>query len=246
MTCELAHNDGAYVLGALSAADRAAYERHLTTCAECSRAVREIAGLPGLLARVPSDVLEGPPPSPEPVPDTLLPGLVDEVRRATRRRTWLVAGAAAASLVAVAGASVAVTTALHDDAAAPGPTAAVPLDAPHEMAPVGDPGMTASVAVTSVPWGTRLDLTCSYDDSTGTWWEPGVPGYALVVRTRDGRRFQVATWRPLPGRTMSLTAATAAAKTNIRWVEIRSSDGAPLLRLQEPGPGPAPTGGVQG
>ena len=36
MTCELAHLDGAYVLGALSPAERLAFERHLPSCAACS------------------------------------------------------------------------------------------------------------------------------------------------------------------------------------------------------------------
>lgn len=45
--------DGAYVLGALSSGDRCEYEEHLNTCAPCSQAVADLAGLPGLLAKVP-------------------------------------------------------------------------------------------------------------------------------------------------------------------------------------------------
>ena len=60
MTCEFAELDGAYVLGALPAAERLAFEQHLTTCEECSRAVRQMAGLPGLLARVDTTVLDDP------------------------------------------------------------------------------------------------------------------------------------------------------------------------------------------
>jgi hypothetical protein len=50
--CEFAHDDGAYVLGALSPAERAAYERHLATCAFCREAVAEVAVLPGLLGKL--------------------------------------------------------------------------------------------------------------------------------------------------------------------------------------------------
>ena len=35
--CEFAHDDAAYVLGALSPEDRLAFERHLPTCPECAR-----------------------------------------------------------------------------------------------------------------------------------------------------------------------------------------------------------------
>ncbi len=40
MRCEHEHDDGAYVLGALSPAERTAYERHLATCSFCREAVR--------------------------------------------------------------------------------------------------------------------------------------------------------------------------------------------------------------
>ena len=56
--CEYAHDDGAYVLGALSPAERAAYERHLSTCSACREAVAEIAVLPGLLGRLDEAGLE--------------------------------------------------------------------------------------------------------------------------------------------------------------------------------------------
>ncbi|MGH3348437.1 MAG: anti-sigma factor family protein, partial [Nocardioides sp.] len=36
MTCEFAHDDGAYVLGALSPAERVAFKQHLAGCAECT------------------------------------------------------------------------------------------------------------------------------------------------------------------------------------------------------------------
>jgi hypothetical protein len=62
--CEYAHDDGAYVLGALSPSERAAYERHLSDCPACREAVAEIAVLPGLLSRldpVAAKQLLGPP-----------------------------------------------------------------------------------------------------------------------------------------------------------------------------------------
>ena len=47
--------DAAYVLGALSPAERREYEEHLAGCPACQAAVSELAGLPGLLAQVPPE-----------------------------------------------------------------------------------------------------------------------------------------------------------------------------------------------
>lgn len=51
--------DGAYVLGALSTEDRRAFEMHMAACAACRQAVAELAGLPGLLAKVDPQVALG-------------------------------------------------------------------------------------------------------------------------------------------------------------------------------------------
>ena len=40
MSCDFAHQDGAYVLGALSSSERVAFEQHLAGCSDCARAVR--------------------------------------------------------------------------------------------------------------------------------------------------------------------------------------------------------------
>ena len=56
--CPLAHSDAAYVLGSLSPTDRLEFERHLPDCDRCRRSVAELAGLPGLLGRVPREQVE--------------------------------------------------------------------------------------------------------------------------------------------------------------------------------------------
>ena len=104
-TCGHDHEDGAYVLGALSPEDRVAFERHLPGCPECAQSVRELAGLPGLLARVPVEILD-PEKLPMPVPETLLPALVRRVRRSQRRRTWIAGGLVAAAATIAIGAVV--------------------------------------------------------------------------------------------------------------------------------------------
>lgn len=241
MTCAHAHEDAAYVLGALSPAERAAYLEHLDGCPACARAVREIAGLPGLLTRVPAEALTVPQADP-PLPDTVLSELVGATRRDRRRRRWRAGIAAAAAAVAVSGGTLAVARSLEastTEASGPGgePTSLVgtPPAQPdwRAMAPIGAAPLSADLALTTVPWGTRLELTCSYrQEPAGSGWPRE---YALVVRTQDGRVRQVATWRARPGATARLSAATASSATDIDWVEVRTAAGEPVLRTVRAG-----------
>ncbi|MGO7984236.1 hypothetical protein ACC691_41125, partial [Rhizobium johnstonii] len=51
-------------MGALAPAERREHERHLAECPRCSASVAELAGLPGVLARIPAaeaDALAQPP-----------------------------------------------------------------------------------------------------------------------------------------------------------------------------------------
>jgi predicted anti-sigma-YlaC factor YlaD len=45
---------GVYLLGAIGTADRSAVEDHLACCPDCRNMLAELAGLPGLLNRVPA------------------------------------------------------------------------------------------------------------------------------------------------------------------------------------------------
>jgi anti-sigma factor RsiW len=216
MSCEFADRDGSYVLGALSPAERLEYEQHLPGCTDCAQSVRELAGLPGLLSRVAPDVLEQPP-ADEPVPDTVLPVLLQAVRRGRRRRTLAAAGLAAAAVTVAA--------------TAVGLSSPPPTSGGRAMAPVGDVPVRARVALSSVAWGTRLDLTCTYGRAGERYHLPRAVTYALFVRTREGRTQQVGTWRALDGRTMRLTAATSAVRRDIASVEVRTTDGHPVLEL---------------
>jgi predicted anti-sigma-YlaC factor YlaD len=61
---------GVYLLGAIGAADRRALEGHLACCPDCRNMLAELAGLPGLLNRVPASdpgltVAAGPAGAPE-------------------------------------------------------------------------------------------------------------------------------------------------------------------------------------
>lgn len=228
-TCPHAHLDAAYVLGALSAEERLEFERHLPGCSVCSRSVQQLAGLPGLLAQVSPDVLESERVDP-PVPDTLLPALVHEVRRTRQRRRWTVGLAAAAAVLVVVGVGTVAVVAVTDDG--PPPTA-VPTLAPSQvMGQVDQTSVWGELALTSVGWGTRLDLTCSYEAPAGGYQhDEGPPVYALVVHTRDGRTEQVASWQGLPGKPVHVTGATALTTDEIAYVEVLTADGQPVLEL---------------
>ncbi len=228
MTCEFAHFDGAYVLGALSPADRLAFERHLPTCADCTRSVQELAGLPGLLGRVSPDILASAAEA-EPVPETLLPKLVAAARETQRRRIRRIVAVAAAAAVAVS-VGVVTVTAVTDDGGSEVVAQGTPSEPPQDLQPLSaDLPVSASVSLTSVDWGTRLELTCAYE-SWGDSDEPGPP-YTLVITNGAGDVEQVATWRALPGREMSLDAATATERDDIRSVEVRTAEGRPVLHL---------------
>lgn len=232
MSCQFEHEDGAYVLGALSPEDRAAFERHLPGCPDCARRVRELAGLPGLLARVPVEIIE-PDEPPQPVPDTLLPALVRRVRTTQRRRTWVATGLVAAAAVVAVGAVGIATLGGDDDPPQAGPSSSSgPSTAPSElMQPIGAEPISGWVSLTQVGWGTRLDLTCSYaEEGDGGYHDEGPPTYTMYVTTADGTE-QVASWKGLPGKTMHLTGATASDADAITSVEIRGSAGEPVLEL---------------
>jgi hypothetical protein len=234
MSCGFEHDDGSYVLGALSPAERQAFEEHLGGCPACARSVQELAGLPGLLARVDPEVLASPG-VPEPVPGTLLPVLVRQVRRMQRRRVLATAAVAAAAAVSVTvisllGAGVVLgdrtpAPSTSGSASAPGPAA------DEAMVPLGHVPVSASLIFESVAWGTRLDLTCTYTPDEPEYDVQAGATYAMFVHARDGQVEQVATWRSLPDRTMQLSAATALSRKDIRSVVVATASGRPVLRL---------------
>jgi hypothetical protein len=229
MSCTYADWDGAYVLGALAPGDRLEFERHLAGCATCAPAVREIAGLPGLLGRVDESAIDddGPGPSLPPVPDTVLPRLRREVRSRSRRRL-VGTGLLAASVAAVVALALPLVDRSPDTppAASNGDTPA----AARPMRPVDGGAMQATVSLAPVAWGTRLDLVCTYEPSAYSEGEPAGT-YTLVLRTTDGGVERVGTWRPVAGRAMRLSAATAVSRRDIASVQVETAQGRPVLRL---------------
>ncbi|WP_410589084.1 anti-sigma factor family protein [Amycolatopsis sp. lyj-23] len=203
--------DAAYVLGALAPEDRQRFEEHLRTCDRCAASVRELAGLPGLLARVDTPVSlpdAGPPP-----PD-LLPSVLRRVRRG--RRIRLAVTSASAALAVSACVALAVV------ASAPSPVSPPPGVA---MTVLGQFPVRADARLAAFDWGTRVDMSCSY---TG-----GHSGgeYLLVAISRTGTETQLATWKAIPDDTARLSIGTALRQSDLAALEIRAGNGLPLLRL---------------
>ncbi|MHC5795769.1 anti-sigma factor family protein [Lacisediminihabitans sp. FW035] len=230
--------DASYVLGALSAAERREFERHLAGCAACSTAVAELAGLPGLLAKAPAHEIESLTESPPlPVPVTLLPRLVRSVARRRRRSRALVAASIVAAAVAAAAAAAVIVLALPlglgSSTVPASPKPAAPVSTTLTLAQVVPGPLSADVNLVPEGWGTRLEMNCRYDATSST--PPGYragegAGYAMFVTDAAGRSMQVATWNASPGSTVEPSGTTSLAVADIRSIDIRSSvDGQVLL-----------------
>jgi anti-sigma factor RsiW len=224
-TDEFALYDAAYVLGALSPADRREFEDHLSVCPACAGSVGELAGLPGLMSRVSIDQLAA---EPEPVPETLLPSLARQVRRERRQHRLVVGAAAAAAACLIAASGVAISG--PDSPTRPPVTASAPSSTANlTFTAVVPSPVTASARLVDMAWGTRIDLTCAYR-SQRPYPASAVP-YAMFVVDRHGTANQVATWKALPNRELTLMGASSQSRRDIASVEIRTMNGRTILRL---------------
>ncbi|SFS08564.1 Putative zinc-finger [Microbacterium sp. cf046] len=217
--------DAAYVVGALSSTERRQFEEHLADCAECRRAVAELSPTLGLMSRVSAErarsidaeSAEGAAGAGEPDGSVRAEVISLARRRAQRRRrAWWAAAAAAVVIVVTA---IAIPVSIVRSA----PPAAYALEA------VADVPLEASVRLTSVAWGTRIELECRYAPSE----DPESPAeerpYALTVVGSDGTSADVSTWRAIPGSTARLSAGSALDLSQIAAIEIRSIESGRLL-----------------
>lgn len=250
---EFATWDGAYLLGALSAADRRAYEEHLRTCDACSAAVSELAGLPGLLGHVSEadafallevgqaegqqaegqavqrgqvrSIREPERAGAEDANPDILTALLRAARRRRIRTRWWAAGSLAAAAVIVVLTAIVLPTVLSP-IKAPVPEAGTSV----VMTQVEPSALSADLKLIAEPWGTRIESRCSY-----AVWEGQEPGstwtYAMVVTDRSGKETQISTWRADAGSTVEPTATTSVPVAEIASVDIRSAaSGTVLLR----------------
>ena len=205
------YDDGAYVLDALSEAERAAFEEHLASCPDCQARVVEARAAAGLLVGLSAaDIAD-----PGPVPDTLLPGMLRQAGRERSRRR-VITGAIAAVAAACITALVVVLW--------PGSSSSAPPA--QAFAPVRPSPVTASATLVSKAWGTEIELHCRYSDNVERW-EP----YKLVIVDSRGGHHDAGSWTLAAGHEVDFTAGTAVQEPDISRVEITLEDGSPILQL---------------
>ncbi|MGP4110425.1 anti-sigma factor family protein [Streptomyces sp. 4N509B] len=248
-----ARHDAAYVLGALSPRERAAYEAHLAECAECARSVRELAGLPGLLGQAGATVpgltewatsadgehtdrdavlagrAEPAVRRPGETPEGMLPALLRRVAAERRRSAWrrrLLPAALGLALAACA-ALLAVLVLPGGDGGGgdgSGDGGGGQRPAAIAMTPLVDYPVEANVALADTDWGTRVDMDCRYG------WERSNE-YVLVAITPDGRERELSRWVAVPDVTVSMSLGTALRRDDIGTLEVRSTSGYAVLRV---------------
>jgi anti-sigma factor RsiW len=248
--------DAAYVLGSLSATDRALFESHLEGCDACMRSLAELSGLPGVLRMLPVEdalaLMDEPeaPAVPQPAPeprDRPAPAAAHRVPR-RRRRTpsvpgrpplsrraggWILAAAAVVLLVGGAGLGSALRAGVSAPVADPSPAASAPLaeglpaDAVSMRSELSD-GVTAQLAVTAKPYGTRFDWSCAYAGGG-----VGQGAYDLVAIDDAGSRTVVATWGAGQTESRLLAATSSIPIDSIRTVQITPSDSDVVLASRD-------------
>jgi Putative zinc-finger len=224
--------DAAYVLGALSPAERREFEEHLASCPHCQTEVAELAGVPGLLAQVSPadaamlsmavdnevgqvetaatsdsevDLIESGPPA------SLLPKMIKKARSRRRRMVAAVAGIAAAVLLVIGGAAVA---------------ARLLPESPERVAfsPVVPSGITAVADVTPDEEGTQITVECVYAEVNDPRPGGGHDMYSIVVVDRSGNASEIKEWPATPNKQMRPSGTTPLRPSQIADLEIRESE----------------------
>ncbi len=251
--------DAAYVLGSLSATDRALFEAHLEGCDACMRSLAELSGLPGVLRMLPVEeaiaLMDEPeaPAVPQPVaPAQDAPGhrvprrrrrpLAGGARPPLSRRTgsWILAAAAVVLLVGGAGLGSALRAGVSGPVADPSPASSsaagdpsgdlsegLPADAVSMRSDL-DEGVTAKLALTPQPWGTRFDWSCEYAGGG-----VGQGAYDLVAIEDDGTRTVVASGGAGQAESRLLAATSSLPMDRIRTVQITPSDSDVVLASRD-------------
>jgi hypothetical protein len=222
------HDDAAYVMGALSAEDRLAFEAHLVECPRCAQRVAELSGLTDLLDKIPLARVLQPGVDREPPPDLLLPRLMRAARAERRRRSLrlVASGAVAASLVALAVGFGVVQS-----------RPSAPVGVSVAMTPVRPAAVTATLNVTPASWGTKVSLDCRWVGPTTGAASGMKKTYRLVAVPRDGGDPQVlAQWAVLPGEDAKVTGSTDLAARGIAAIELQAVADDAVLLQSKPGP----------
>jgi hypothetical protein len=220
------------------------------------RSLAELSGLPGVLRMLPVEdalaLMDEPeaPVVPQPAPeprDRPAPAAAHRVPRRRRRTAsvpgrpplsrraggWILAAAAVVLLVGGAGLGSALRAGVSAPVADPSPAASAPLaeglpaDAVSMRSELSD-GVTAQLAVTAKPYGTRFDWSCAYAGGG-----VGQGAYDLVAIDDAGSRTVVATWGAGQTESRLLAATSSIPIDSIRTVQITPSDSDVVLASRD-------------
>lgn len=227
--------DAAYVLGSLSTDERREFERHLTSCAACTGAVAELAGMPGFLMKIDANTASGLAQTADrenvfalPLePIQSLARAAIKARKNLRRR--MVAGlAVAAAFVMVIG--LIVGTNIHTATnLATGQVSSATTGTKVAMVAMEKNAMAVDMRVIKKKWGTQFSWNCVYgNDEVSAITSQS---YDLVVTQTSGVKTTVATWSQAGTSATGLVASTGIPFAKIKSVEVQYTDThAPVVR----------------
>lgn len=199
------------VVGALGDDDAVALLGHLDGCDECRADRESLLGLRPALSAADPGRLERPA-----VPAELEHAVLSQLRAEAgrdkrRRRAQVLLGAAAATLVAVAGIVTGLLVSF-------GPAGA------RTVALVGPPGVDASAQFIPEPWGTEVHL-----QETG---QPAGQVLTVALKSRSGRWWDMGTYRTVAGHTVRVDLACAVRAQEVYALFVRDSSGRVVLRSE--------------
>lgn len=204
MTCNEARLSlGAYTLGSLDTREDAEVRAHLETCPQCQKEARDLQGLPGLLADLTIEEASGPPqPSPA-LYESLRARAIQQDH--SRRRRLVLAVAAGAAVLALAGGAVAI----EQVATAPKTYTATQGD------------IWLNVALHSQDTGTALTVKVR-----------GLPAHThcqLIAVGVDGQREDAGWWIADYEGEATVTGTTALSRPDLSQILVVDSDGNTLV-----------------
>jgi Putative zinc-finger len=215
MTCPITVRLGVYALGAADPAERMLVESHLATCQACRVELARLEPLPGLLARVPVNLLAADPPPAKrhgraPVARITRAGNTRAPKaRAPAGRWRSVAGVAAAAALGAAGGF----WLAQPGASQPGPNvspAAITLSGANPVTQV-----RVTVTLTGTSWGTSIRLLA--------WGLPLNQPCRLIVRSRTGGTEVAGSWDARSAGPVSVPASAAWRLADISSLQVATT-----------------------